>query len=145
MQLSTQTFAQVIEGLRSQNLGGDGRGSEKRRALRIEIESKLTMIPLQDGVTIHPQEVLTRDISYTGIGLLQCTRFNQGQQFILNLPRKGLKPVSMLCAAVFSSQPAKGLFIIGSEFLQELSEDRMDELESADDHLQKRIQNTILE
>ncbi|MCC7349361.1 MAG: hypothetical protein IT446_02230 [Phycisphaerales bacterium] len=144
MQLSTQTFAQVIEGLRAHSVGRGG-GSEKRRSLRIEIESKLAMIPLRDAVADHPLEVLTRDISHTGIGLLQCVDFGMKKQFILFLPRQGLKSVPILCTTVYSFQPAKGLFINGSEFLQELSEDRLAEFENADDRLQKRIQSTILE
>jgi len=141
MPLNMQTFAEVIEGLRTQS---GGSGQEKRRALRIEVESKVMVIPLRDGVATQQLEALTRDISSAGIGLLQCVAIAQGQQFVLRLPRRGFRPVVILCMSMYSRQPAQGVYIIGAEFVQVLSDAHASVLENAGERRQKQIQEMIL-
>src|SRR3954469_19770332 len=61
MKLSDELFREVVNGLRLP----DG------RARRVPLVGRATIIPCSPGVSCRPAAVVVRDLSPTGIGLLQ--------------------------------------------------------------------------
>lgn len=95
---------------------GEGAGAEKRRATRMHIEAPVTIWPVHDGVPGAAAKVLTRDLSYSGIGFLQAGAEKPAGQFLLQLPRTKATPVLLLCHITFARLLADNLHVVGAEF-----------------------------
>jgi len=95
-------------------------GAEKRRATRMHVEGTVTIWPINNGSPGPATRVLTRDLSFSGIGFLQAAAQLPAGQFILQLPRaKG--PLLMLCQITFARTLADQLHVIGAEFVRVLT------------------------
>ena len=116
MKLTPQHLAEVVNALQSS--AASGKGSEKRRAARMEVQGNVVIAPLsKDGTVGKSFTAITRDISFVGVGLLQSKPLEQGQKVVLRLPR-GTKPaLFMLCNVMHVRPLADGLYVIGIEFV----------------------------
>jgi hypothetical protein len=143
LKLTPQHLAEVVNAL--QTSPGNGKGSEKRRAARMEVQGNVVVAPIgKDGKVGKSFTAITRDISFVGVGLLQSRPLEQGQQIVLRLPR-GLKPaLFMLCNVMHVRPLADGLYVIGIEFIS-VAPIKEEELlgQSGDTELQ-RVRQLIL-
>ncbi|MBC8107781.1 MAG: PilZ domain-containing protein [Anaerolineae bacterium] len=143
MKLSVQDFAEIVGALRGEgnNLGAH----EKRRAVRMEVNSKLVVGVLNDGVIGRKYSVLTRDISLAGIGLLQSIALQQKQEFVLSLPRQHGKPPLFFVTVVMHCRPlADGLYGLGCEFVRQAPPEMGQKLIQDESNEHARIRNSVL-
>jgi hypothetical protein len=144
MKLTVQDFAEVVAVLRGEQ--SDTSAQEKRRAVRMAVQSKLIVGVLKDEETISRTfSVLSRDISLAGIGLMQSVALQQGQQFVIGLPRKDPKPPLLFVTTVLHCRPmADGLYGLGCEFVKQASKTMADKLLSDQNSEHARIRNSVL-
>src|SRR5215469_6015612 len=114
MVLSSQQFAEVVNYLRSR--AGLSLGSEKRRTTRMELRAKIVVAPVIDGRCPRRVNVLTRDISIEGIGLLTAVAIKDNHQFVAFLPRSDSTTVFVLTRVLHCAVVADGLFSLGCQF-----------------------------
>jgi len=117
--LSLQDFADVVTALRGPF---DQSNAEKRRATRMTVTAKITAHILEKGHATRSYSALARDISLTGIGLLQGVHVEQGQEVLLTLVRPHGPPLRVVAKAMHCRALADGLLAVGMEFVQVLQE-----------------------
>ena len=115
MNLSAKQFAEVVERLDAGALKGIPPG-DNRRAPRVELQNRATIIPYVGGVAGEGVGVEVRDFSARGIRFLHSSKFARGEQFVLELFQQGTDPVSILCTIVHCKPTAEGPFSTGAEF-----------------------------
>lgn len=143
MKLSVQDFAEIVGTLRGESSSVGAH--EKRRAVRMEVNAKLVVGLLNDKAIGQKYSVLTRDISLAGIGLLQSIALQQGQEFVLSLPRSTHKPPLFFVAVVLHCRPlADGLYGLGCEFVREAPAAMGEKLIRDQDSEHARIRNSVL-
>jgi hypothetical protein len=76
----------------------------------------VVVAPVVNGVIGSAFCDLTRDISLTGMGLLQAVQMNKDQQLVVRLPRGAKKALFVLCIVMHCRALADGLFGVGVEF-----------------------------
>src|SRR4051794_17183362 len=143
MKLTVQDFAEIVSALRGEaaSLGAQ----EKRRAVRMEVNSKLVVGVLNDETVGRTYSVLTRDISLAGIGLLQSIALQQGQEFVLSLPRTHGKPPLFFVTVVMHCRPlADGLYGLGCEFVRQAPPEMGQKLMRDENNEHARIRNSVL-
>jgi len=100
---------------------------------------------LNDGAVGRKYSVLTRDISQAGIGLLQSIALQQGQEFVLSLPRQHGKPHLFFVTVVMHCRPlADGLYGLGCEFVRQAPEEMAQKLMREETSEYARIRNSVL-
>ena len=142
MTLTSQQFAEVINYLRDR--ASATAGSEKRRATRMELKSKITIAPVKDGKCGERIAVLTRDLSMNGIGLLTGVALREGQQFIAALPRGENQNVFVLCNVTHCGVVADGIFSLGCQFIQALTTQAADQMQTPPSPDIVRIRESVL-
>jgi hypothetical protein len=90
---------------------------EKRKAVRVPLEGKVSLWRVENGVSCGHRTVLSRDLSCTGIGVLGSQAMESGQQAVARLSRQGSKSLWILCRVVFSRQLADDIYGIGMELM----------------------------
>lgn len=142
MVLSAQQFAEVINHLRAR--AGLSLGSEKRRATRMELKSTIVIAPIVNGSCTGRVNVMTRDISIEGVGLLTAVPLAEEQQFIALLPRSDTQTIVVLTRIMHRSVVADGMFSLGCRFLQVLTSQAAEKLQTPDPADVQRIRNSVL-
>ena len=143
LKLTSQYLAEVVNALQSSPAGG--KGSEKRRAARMEVQGNVVIAPLgKDGSVGKSFTAITRDISFVGIGLLQSRSLEQGQQIVVRLPRGAKPALFMLCYVMHVRPLADGLFVIGAEFIKAAGIKEEQLLGQAGDSELQRVRQLIL-
>jgi hypothetical protein len=146
MHLSAKQFAEILTGL-----GGDGRdpsfdGRDKRRAPRVQLNNRVTIIPDITGGEAQPVGVEMRDFSSRGLRFLHSQPLPRGGQFVLELPQAGGEPVRILCSVVHSRQTPEGPFSIGAEFTCSLRADKRPQAAASTSASEReRIRQSILD
>lgn len=140
--LTPQHLAEVIEYLRAHGLSG---GSEKRRATRMQIQSKIQAGRLVDGRVVQSFSLLTKDISLMGLGLIQGIRVEAGKELLVVLPRMKGEPLYMKMTIRHCRDLADNLYSVGTEFVCEIPADVAKQLMQAGDVEQQRLQQSILD
>lgn len=120
MTLTLQDFADVVTALRGPF--DSGAAAEKRRATRMTISAKITAHVLEKGHPTRAYTALARDISLTGIGVLQSINLKDGQEVLLTLVRPNGHPLMVVAKAMHTRALADGLLSVGMEFVQVLHE-----------------------
>jgi hypothetical protein len=120
LNLTLQDFADVVTALRGPF--DHGAAAEKRRATRMSVSAKITVHLLEKGHVTRNYSALARDISLTGIGLLQSVELHQGQEVLLTLGRPHGHPLMVVAKAMHCRPLAEGLMAIGMEFVQVLAD-----------------------
>lgn len=140
MQLSAKQFSEIVERL---DTGASGLpAGDNRRAPRVELKYRATIIPYVGGVAGKGVGVEVRDFSARGIRFLHSARFARGEQFVLELLQQGADPVSILCTIVHSKPTDEGPFSTGAEFTCVL---RRGKPAAADRSERDRIRQSILD
>lgn len=114
MTLSLQDFADVVTVLRDPM--DKNAAAEKRRATRMSVSAKVTAHLLDKGHIGRSFSVLARDVSLTGIGVLQAVSVQQGQEILLSLARPHGHPLMVVAKAMHCRPLADGLLAVGLEF-----------------------------
>src|SRR6202042_2915439 len=109
---SLRDLSDVVTSLK--NSRGEG-GSDKRQTTRLSVWSKINAHVLRDGHPPKTYSVMTRDISISGIGILQSFALPAGQEVILALPREK-SPLFVCCKVMHSLALADGFTAVGMEF-----------------------------
>jgi hypothetical protein len=142
MKLTIQDFAEVVAALRAPATTSSAQ--EKRRAVRMSVTAKLEVTLINEDELGRTFSTLTRDISLTGAGLLQSVALQQGQEFVLVLPRPHGKPLCV-CAVTLHCRPlADGVFGVGCEYTREAPPAVCDKLINRDEDQQRRIRESVL-
>ena len=116
MHLSAKQFAEIVERLDGDVADQLFPGHDKRRANRVALHHRATIVPYTDGVAADGVGVEVRDFSARGIRFLHSATLARGEQFVLELPQQGSDPVSILCTIVHCRPTDEGPNSIGAEF-----------------------------
>lgn len=116
MHLSAKQFAEIVERLGSDISDAPFPGHDKRRAARVELKNRATIIPYEDGVAGEGVGVEVRDFSPRGIRFLHSERLTRGAQFVLELPQSAGEPVQILCTVMHCRSTEEGPISTGAEF-----------------------------
>jgi c-di-GMP-binding flagellar brake protein YcgR len=142
MKLGIRDFADVIAALKGPG-GGNISAAEKRRAARIEVSAKVN-IHLVEGTKIAKTfSALARDISLTGIGVLQTTALGVNQTVVIALPRQH-SPLFVCCTVMQCRPLADGLLVVGLDFAEVASKETADLLLNDGQRQAARIQESVL-
>lgn len=142
MVLSTQHFAEVVNYLRSR--AGLSLGSEKRRTTRMELRAKIVIAPVVDGHCPQRINVLTRDISIEGIGLLTAIAIKDNESFVAFLPRSDTSTVFVQTRVLHCAVVADGLFALGCQFEKVLTHQAAEKLQGPNMADVARIRESVL-
>ena len=100
-------------------------GAEKRRAPRIRKDNAIVILPHVSGVLQAPMTVRLKDVSSKGIGFYHREPIEKGKQFVVQLPQKQGRPVSLLYNVVRFQAEGPGLFVIGAELVRILNPEQV--------------------
>jgi PilZ domain len=120
MQFPLKEFSSVVNALRdpSTSIGAP----EKRRTSRMSVSHRLNLHVLESGAVRKSYTVLARDISLTGLGVLQGFELLVDQEVMLELPRHH-EPTLLVRARVMNCRAlADGIMAVGFEFLAVVGE-----------------------
>lgn len=143
MILNGQQFSEVVSYLRDK-VAASMAGSEKRRTSRMDLKSRIIIIPVRSGSGPDRVSVLTRDISLDGIGLLSGVPIPKDQQFIALLPRNDNDTIFVLCEAMYCVVVADGMFTVGCRFIKIVQREAAAKLQTPDEAAVARIRESVL-
>lgn len=118
MRLSAEQFAELAASFEGY---AETETEERRRAPRLELQTRIRITPTEFGDRLPPVDVTVCDFSARGIAFLQPTPMQPGQQFVTTLPRKHGGSVELLCTVAHCTQVSNQLHRIGAEFTCTLS------------------------
>ena len=113
MQLLAQDYAEIVAALQAAT---DTKGSERRTAVRMEVQAKISVCPVAGATLGKPFTCMSRDVSFKGMGLLQARPSPRGSQFVVWLPRQDGEPLALVCTVMYCRELADGLFNVGAAF-----------------------------
>jgi hypothetical protein len=113
MQLLAQDFGDILTALRTAQ---DTKGHEQRSSTRMEVQAQVKVLPYKGGTLATPFTCMTRDLSFKGVGLLQSRQAGHGSQFVVMLPKRDGKSMSILCTVMYCRTLADGIYNIGATF-----------------------------
>ncbi|HEX8912189.1 MAG TPA: PilZ domain-containing protein, partial [Humisphaera sp.] len=118
MNLSADTFVQIVQSLRSD--GGGKNGREQRKNPRVGIRGRV-MISIGATQGSRPIQVNVRDLSAAGIGLLHNEPIPKGIEIVLLLPEANdVSRRAIVCQIRRVQQLSASLYSIGASFVREL-------------------------
>ena len=141
MQLIPQHLAEVIQTIREAN--AKGRGHEKRRATRIELIARVTILPVVNNSLGRQFGALMRDISFTGLGLFLPAAFHGVEDFIVDLPRRQ-GSLRVLCKVRHSRPLADDIAGVGAEYVRIITDKDPIFSDANSDERRRSIQASIL-
>jgi c-di-GMP-binding flagellar brake protein YcgR len=142
MQLPLRDFADVIAALKGP--GGEKSGAgEKRRAARMTVTAKFNIHIVVNGVLGKSFSALTRDISLTGMGVLQAIALQQNQSIVVALPRSA-EPLYVVSTVMHCRPLADGLLAVGLEFAEMASKETVTMLQTEGSRQAARIADSVL-
>jgi hypothetical protein len=115
MQLLAQDFGDILAALRAAE---DAKGHERRISTRMDVHTQVKVVPFKDGSLSEPFTCMTRDLSFKGIGLLQCRQAARGSQFVITLPKPDGASMSFLCTVMYCRTLADGIYNVGASFIR---------------------------
>ena len=120
MQLPLRQFADIVETMKRS--GTENAGTEQRRAARMPLSAKVQVHPVRDQYLDGDSfSAILRDISLTGVGLLQSKQMNVRDSVILALPSStGL--VYPQALVTHCQGLADGIYFLGLKFTQILDD-----------------------
>ena len=117
MQLSAKQFAEIVQRLEADAADPSFAGDDKRRAHRVELKNRVTIVPYDDGQPRAGVGVELRDVSPRGLRFLHSQVMPLGSQFVLELPHASGEPMTILCTVAHSEPTSQGPFSTGAEFI----------------------------
>jgi hypothetical protein len=140
LKLTPYQFGTIFEALR---VAGTSRGSEKRQATRMDVQTKLSLASLADGKINRCYSALSRDISASGIGFFQYAPLTNGERFLICFPF-GKEELIIVCSSMFCRPLAEGLFGVGAQFEAIAEAAIIEQLKAARSGAVDRIRQSIL-
>ena len=119
--LSTQYFAEVVDALRFGAM--TTAAHERRQVTRIEVQCPIQIAQYVNGGSTDERDVITRDISIGGIGLMQSIPMEPGKQIVVRLPRREKPPLFVLSQVAYAHRLAEGIYGVGARFKRLLNVD----------------------
>lgn len=107
-----------VEGARSVNqvLGlGEQQGSEARRSPRLSKSGAITIYPMADGEVSRGTKAMFHDVSSHGIGISLAFPLQEGNRFVVSLPRRDAKPLSLTYRVVRCERADEGGYRVGAD------------------------------
>ena len=141
MKLALRDFADVISALKSS--GEKPGANEKRGAARMAVSSKVNVHLADNQRICRTFSALTRDISISGVGLLQGVALSSKQSVIITLPRPQA-PLFVICTVMHCRPLADGLLAVGLEFTEMASAETCAQLNNQDNQEHARIRESVL-
>ena len=111
MELTTAQFSEIRESLSA--LEKQDRASEKRRFTRLPVSGKVKLLHPATG---QAYTALTRDLSPSGMGIIQARPAQRGDRYVATLPRAGENLVEVACTVVGARPLAEGLYCVHMQF-----------------------------
>ena len=143
MKLPLREFADVVAALKG--AAEKAGANEKRLAARMTICAKLNVYLLQNGDLVRSFSVLTRDISITGIGLLQGIAVSGEQSVVLQLPRGLAESLCMVCRVMHCRPLADGIMAVGMEYVEKATPEITKAILANSVHERIRISQSVLQ
>ena len=112
MKFTNQEFAHILAALQAEERATDA--ADRRRHSRIDIG---IVIQVVDVATQRTYSAMTRDISFTGISIVQSAMPTLNSSVIIQLPRRRQKFDAVRCQVMHVRDLADGLFCIGCLFV----------------------------
>lgn len=112
MKFTNQEFAHILAALQAEERATDA--ADRRRHSRIDIG---IVIQVVDAATKRSYSAMTRDISFTGISIVQSAMPTLNSYVIIQLPRRRQKFDAVRCQVMHVRDLADGLFCIGCAFV----------------------------
>ena len=125
MELSLERVADAVMALRVDLR--DRPDLERRQLPRFPVWAPTMLHPTGDnwgpgtGATT-PFEVWLIDIACGGVGFVSKVPLTVGQHFGVTIPAAECPPIAILCNVVHCRRAANGSFVVGAQFIKELSE-----------------------
>jgi hypothetical protein len=113
MKLSAEQYAELLSSFYSRT---SHENANKRRAPRMALQARITIVPLVGNEPQHAVDVTTCDFSARGIAFLSNKPMRIGDQFITELPRRTGGRVNLLCEVV-RSEATGDFHRIGANFI----------------------------
>lgn len=125
MQLSLERVADAVMALRVDLR--DRPDLERRQLPRFPVWAPTMLHPTgkawdAGADAIEPFEVWLIDISCGGVGFVSKAGLTVGQKFAVTIPAAETAAMTILCNVVHCRRAANGAFVVGAQFLKELSE-----------------------
>ena len=112
MKFTAQEFAHILAALQAEERANDA--ADRRRHSRIDIGIVVNVV---DVATKRAYTAMTRDISFTGISIVQSWMPVTNSQVVVSLPRKRHKFDAVRCQVMHVRDLAEGLFCVGCAFV----------------------------
>jgi hypothetical protein len=120
MNLSAEAFQSIVDSIRSD--GKTDGGDERRVSPRAGFRGRINIIRCQTGKSGKLLQVMVRDVSSTGVGILHTEAIKTGEQFIVCLnSSQDAKTKAILCTVVRWQPLDDRLFAVGATFDRELA------------------------
>jgi hypothetical protein len=116
MQFSAKQFGEIVTRLGADAADPIFAGGDQRRAHRVELSNRVTIVPYADGQPRAGVGVELRDVSPRGLRFLHSQQLPVGAQFVLELAQAGGDPLTILCTVAHSEPTPQGPFSTGAEF-----------------------------
>ena len=107
------------------------------------VSAKVNLHLLDNNRVVKTFSALTRDISLTGVGLLQGIALSSKQSVILALPRP-TTPLFVICIVMHCRPLADGVLSVGLEFAEIASKETCELLKNNDSQQHARIRESVL-
>ena len=112
MKLSQQEFTHIFAALEERS---EAQG-ERRKHARMTVTGRVRVV---DVSTRHEFGAITRNISFTGLSLIQTQELmpSLGTNLVVSLPHKKDRPYRVQCKVIAARPIVDGLCCIGCEFV----------------------------
>ena len=108
------------------------------------VTARVTIHLVDNNRVTRSFSAITRDISITGIGLLQSVALSINQNVIIALPRPTSTPLFVVSTVVVCKPLADGLVAVGLEFAEMASKETIDALLNDGSREKARIAESML-
>ncbi|HEY7086825.1 MAG TPA: PilZ domain-containing protein [Tepidisphaeraceae bacterium] len=143
MKLPLREFADIVAALKGP-AAAKADSSEIRQAARMDVTAKVNVYFVDSDKPIRSYSALTRDVSLTGMGLLQSVAVPAGQELFVALPRTSGPPLFVQSQAKHCRSLADGLLAVGLEFTKVADDATSAKLIKHGQDQQARIQRSVL-
>src|SRR5271156_3148231 len=113
MELSQELFDRLAGCSR---MRGDKAGQDRRKARRIPVTVRTTLMQLRGGALGPTVSVRLRDISRTGLGLLHTESWELGTQLVIDLPSRSDRGIWARVVVTRMQPISATLFLVGARF-----------------------------